>query len=427
MSWIRIDALDVWLFRDGKPFTAGDDNGARSMFPPTPLTVQGALRQHISVSLGAHFWQYKKGHKKATEAIAAIGPYGAMLEIGTFEMRGPFVYVEDEDGNITPMFRAPADLFLTTLKETATEPDCEVNDEQRRPCFEIIMPAENTTYSDLDKLHFATLNKCRQGNNLQDYWLTADTLAAYLEGNKPDVDTYLPQAELRGCADETRLPEPDCSVAHQLSEGKTILPSSLLYSSDNRFGVSTSSRSGTAEEGLLYQAEFVRPAQGVGLLVDVRESLSNPKILDTATITLGGESRQARIQPVDQPRFFATAPHTPEDTKRFKIVFLTPAYFKDGWQPEGGDWSRWLGTDAKLVGAAVYSPQKIGGWISATRSPRPMHNFVPAGSVYYFEGAVQKPPNAISEDPDHFSSGTATKIGFGQVAYGRWKSKEKST
>jgi len=34
---IAIRAVDVWLFRDGKPFTAGEDHIAESAFPPSPF------------------------------------------------------------------------------------------------------------------------------------------------------------------------------------------------------------------------------------------------------------------------------------------------------------------------------------------------------------------------------------------------------
>jgi len=43
-QWIFIKAHDVWMFRDSKPFTAGESFFARSMFPPQPGTTQGLIR-----------------------------------------------------------------------------------------------------------------------------------------------------------------------------------------------------------------------------------------------------------------------------------------------------------------------------------------------------------------------------------------------
>lgn len=41
---IKIDPLDTIFFRDGKPFTMGDDTWADGMFPPYPSIIYGALR-----------------------------------------------------------------------------------------------------------------------------------------------------------------------------------------------------------------------------------------------------------------------------------------------------------------------------------------------------------------------------------------------
>lgn len=41
---IKIDALDILFFRDGKPFTMGSDTWGSGIFPPYPSMVYGALR-----------------------------------------------------------------------------------------------------------------------------------------------------------------------------------------------------------------------------------------------------------------------------------------------------------------------------------------------------------------------------------------------
>ena len=41
---IEIEALDTLFFRDGKPFTMGQDTVGRSIFPPYPSTLYGAIR-----------------------------------------------------------------------------------------------------------------------------------------------------------------------------------------------------------------------------------------------------------------------------------------------------------------------------------------------------------------------------------------------
>jgi len=41
---ISLQAIDTLFFRDGKPFTMGDDNVALGVFPPAPSVLYGALR-----------------------------------------------------------------------------------------------------------------------------------------------------------------------------------------------------------------------------------------------------------------------------------------------------------------------------------------------------------------------------------------------
>lgn len=41
---ISLEAIDTLFFRDGKPFTMGEDNFASGIFPPAPSVLYGALR-----------------------------------------------------------------------------------------------------------------------------------------------------------------------------------------------------------------------------------------------------------------------------------------------------------------------------------------------------------------------------------------------
>lgn len=53
MPTIRLRALDTLFFRDGKPFSMGDDSFAEGVFPPSPSVIYGALRSaYISQNLG---------------------------------------------------------------------------------------------------------------------------------------------------------------------------------------------------------------------------------------------------------------------------------------------------------------------------------------------------------------------------------------
>ncbi len=55
MPVIQLEALDTLFFRDGKPFTMGEDNFAEGAFPPSPSVIYGALRTaYIAQNLGVN-------------------------------------------------------------------------------------------------------------------------------------------------------------------------------------------------------------------------------------------------------------------------------------------------------------------------------------------------------------------------------------
>lgn len=56
---IKIDPLDTLFFRNGKPFTMGDDTWANGVFPPYPSVVYGSLR---SVYFSNHIKELKKAN-----------------------------------------------------------------------------------------------------------------------------------------------------------------------------------------------------------------------------------------------------------------------------------------------------------------------------------------------------------------------------
>jgi len=51
--WLLVEPADVWLFRDARPFTAGESAFAASQFPPRPATLAGAFRTLIGQRLFA--------------------------------------------------------------------------------------------------------------------------------------------------------------------------------------------------------------------------------------------------------------------------------------------------------------------------------------------------------------------------------------
>lgn len=381
MTLVFIQAKDVLLFRDGKPFSSGEDHAANSIFPPTPITVQGAMRAKISISLGVSLGEYRAKKEHLTDvaktAHTYIGPPGSEIETGLFEMQGPFVGVCVE-GVVHQVVPAPQDLYIhedVKSKCKSMPPDA--------PLFQITKPGEGVISNLKPDMNLRFLETIPDYESMGGYWITAGVFNSYLQNKAPDNSAY----------------------------GKQIVKSTDLYQREGRFGVATNSQTSFRREGQLYQAQFIRMYPGVGLLVNVN-NIPDDKLL-FGDMTIGGEQKQAIAQEVKKHSLINANPKTVSG--KFKVILLTPAYFDGGWKPDD-NFEELLGSDAKLIGAALDRPQRIGGWSNNANTARAMHNYVSPGSVYYFDAGDKTitVPDIFTQTPPGIDN--AGKIGFGQFA-----------
>jgi CRISPR-associated protein Cmr3 len=381
MTWIFIEPTDVWLFRDGRPFSAGEGHVARSIFPPTPMTVQGALRSlilgHSEVDWTEFRDQSTPEAQELGETIGYPASRGRDASLGAFWMAGPFLarWVSGQVVRYTPL---PSDVVRHADKgyHFALQPT-------RGLPFKADWPSPG-----LSPL-WPELTEEIEGPDLGG-WLSEPVLENYLQGKH----------------------------FHPL-EGEE------LFQSEPRFGIAMDYDKRRPVEHMLYQAEFIRPraktGEEVGLLVQLGPNVMLPT--DEGLIALGGEARSARYRRLTDGEVNVSA-SVQMPVERLKLVFLTPAWFSGGWQPADGDagWSRLLGDSVRLVAAAVGRPQCIGGWDMAANWHKPMRHYIPAGSVYFFESAqepVHPPAGPVTETPSNELPLGAQ--GFGQVATGTWK------
>ncbi len=357
--WLFIEPADVWLFRDGRPFAGGEDHRAVSLFPPTPYTMQGAIRTKVLFERGVDLQDYARGarcnEQKTRDVGQEIGfPNGGY---GKLRLVGPFVAKRDKKGKVVRYFPLPADVV-------------KVGDDCR-----VLSPLGDSPYTmnaTLNPLWLSTHQPITEAHG----WLAEDELKKYLQG-----------------------------------KSFSITKSDDLFAREARFGVGIDSSVKRPQEGLLYQVEFIRLRQDVGLWLEVEGiTLSREGLLQ-----LGGEMKAARYEGI------ADAPPLSPGGKaggRFKLYFATPAYFAGGWQPLNEDWTPFFGKSVKLIAAAVPRAHMLGGAKVDVASQRgdfhkPMRPFVPAGSVYFFEADDEVNVPAIITDD-------GGQIGFGQVFIGEW-------
>ncbi len=325
--------VDVWLFRDGRPFDAGDDHYACSLFPPYPSVMQGAIRSHHLVVKGVDL--------RDRQAIAKT--VGTAEDFGALRMRGPFIAHRSADGRLTRYFPAPADAV----------PNGEGRLKAITPQSAADRKVVTSADSQLPLLLFPHLGA---------------------EAKKPELGGWLAEDALRRCLH---------------GEPVEPTPAEALFTLEHRYGIGLDSDRRTTQEGLLYAAEFVRPCDGVGLYVEVE---GYDGWLVRGVMRIGGEGRGARFEQVDALAWPAPPAPLPQ---RFKLYFATPTYFTNGWQP--ASWNRFFDGEVALQAVALRGYEARGGYDWASGSQKPARRYVPAGSVYYFEakGNVRLRPGLI--------------------------------
>ncbi len=387
-----LEPHDVLLFRDGRPFTAGEETRARSLFPPTPFTVQGAIRARVLFSSGVSPLDYasERPSPRAQELHRLIGRPGR--DYGRLRLRGPLL-VRREKGSWVRYFPLPADL-VRVKDDRHDEGEAEKNEKEKdRERWELLRPLKPgelwiaTNGEGLAPLWARTTRRLEEDQG----WLSEEDFIAYLQGTPP----------------------------------RRVLTEETIVVREPRFGIALERGTRTARERHLYLAEFLRLQEGVGFWVEV-EGIP-PFGPERGSLQLGGEARAAHyrvLRPgLDGAQLMPPNPLPP----RFKVVLLTPAWFGGGWQPPGGDWSRFFTGSVRLITAGVPRYQAIGGAYVDDRRRRgdfqkPMRRFVPAGSVYFFETEeevrLRPEMRAFTETPP--GEADFGQIGFGLFAVGTW-------
>ncbi len=342
-----LQPLDVWLFRDGRPFDAGSAARAESVFPPYPTVIQGAFRTHKLLIKGVDLSNKNQGE------IAKI--VGEADSFGELRLRGPYL-ARRNSTTITRYFPQPADAIV---------------DEQDLAPAKLGNPT--ATLKTSAPLQLLGLNQ-QSGKQKEPLWLDETSLLKYLGG-----------------------------------ETVTGRKASELFLREDRIGISINERR-VVDESMLYETEFIRLCKDVGLLVEMN-GYDDPQWEQGGVMSLGGEGKQAPFERVT----FDPVPNPLSNTTRFfKVYFATPAFFEGGWLP--ADWGKFFNDSAKLIGAAVRGYESLGGFnwaanASSANAHRPVRRFVPAGSIYYFEGTPQLKADLEQQAVTDYGA----QIGFGQI------------
>jgi CRISPR type III-B/RAMP module-associated protein Cmr3 len=163
-----------------------------------------------------------------------------------------------------------------------------------------------------------------------------------------------------------------------------------LFAQEPRIGIWRDADRRTTGRNALYNPRFVRLKRGIALMEGVA---GLPDQLDLqGLVALGGESRMATLEPVQQPPQFPTQPtHKPPS----HTLLLSPALFKEDnmqwWGAGPGDDAVKLcdSFSGKVQTAVLDRPKRIGGWDSVAGRPLPLRPFVQPGSIWFIDPQQQ--------------------------------------
>lgn len=333
-----IEPNDILMFRDGKPFSGGDDHFARGSFPPPPSTVYGALRSHILSTAWPEFNTFADKN--------GIIPEHIKKEIGTPAKNGSLTirqfFIAKKNGNdIEKFFPMPRDIAKDKGRENGG--------------VYILKPhnkLQDAVMTDLPSVLQHLWHPTEDALEAAAGFLSSSEMAKYLIGDTP------------------KATEVDA-----------------IFRTEERTGIGKGRTTRTVETGRLYSVEYFRLSEGCGFAVEV----DNTKLLpESGMLRLGGDNRSARYSTVSWNDIAVNSiKEKILETKRFKLVFTTPAIFNQGWLPEGIDDKTMQGSingiAVRLISACIGKPIGIGGFNLVKKMPKPMKKAVPAGSVYYFE------------------------------------------
>jgi CRISPR-associated protein Cmr3 len=369
-----IEPLDVWLFRDGKPFNRSTDHLARSIFPPLPSVLQGVIRSHF-IELHGGIPAYLADD--LPDVAAHIGAPGEPPP-DTFRLQGPFIAGLSQNGQLTRYFPLPAHAYRDNDQFRLLEPE-----------------SRDSILTNLDP-KFCLLRR------------KADTEPTK---DKSEGGVWLDEDSLKKLLRQRQLP------ASFIKEGKQ------LFRKEIRLGIARNDDTHSTQTGDLYEAEFIRLCQKVdtqiGLYVAV-DGLPNDWP-DIGLMDMGGEGHQGRYRELSPPPL--PLENISAGSNGLTVTFLTPTYFREGWQPANQDWTPFFDRPLKCVAVALGRFQVIGGFDVARKRHKPSRRYVPAGSTYYFEGSAIPRLPVICENPVDVNGSETEKIdhiGFGQFILGGW-------
>ena len=359
-----IEPLAPLVFRSGKPF--GSQAAASDVIFPLPSAAAGLIRatsiQQNQVSMNEHCVEAQNNPS-----------YQKILSI---QSTGPYLARFDESlHHVEILVPKPADALYfeaTADSDQGTDTSAGVRLVRLAP-----KPFEADCGSDLpDGLLPVQMQEPIKGKPKSGpaYW-TLEHLRKWQSGKPIDVNT-LQQEGLSQLPIELRTHVAIDTKSNASKAGQLFQTASFDFGYSKTVGEHTNGRSVWREQRL-------------GFLVQSAQKL------DEDTVTFGGERRLSKLSTVTGlDAFYDDSAQTLLDSinaaNGFRLTFLTPCIFANGYLPAWLDATTKTGTlpntntTVTLTACAIDKWQPVSGWDSVLWKPKAMRKAVSSGSVYWF-------------------------------------------
>jgi CRISPR-associated protein Cmr3 len=96
MTFVALNAFDTLFFRDGKPFSMGEETWANGLFPPPLSVVYGALR---TAYFSEHIGELKSANGDDDPTLSLNIMFSAVYKDGSYHYPCPFDVVQKKETN----------------------------------------------------------------------------------------------------------------------------------------------------------------------------------------------------------------------------------------------------------------------------------------------------------------------------------------
>jgi len=344
MATYLVKPNDTLFFRGGEPMGMGESHFQTSVFPPSPETFVGAIRTLIISRRGnGDFEGYKNGKYKDKDWYKEIG-FNTLPN--SFGFVGPFLI---KDNKI--LFVPPSNLFMTSDKKFAVAAPKSFPEAKYLLSLKNIMWIDK--HDDIEKTDLKPV----------DGYMTIEGMGKYLRGSIDELDYK-----------------------------NNFIQSADLFKNEQRTGIALEKGLRIAKERHLYMTSHKRFKEDTGMIFLLSGVTSFP---DSDILQLGGENRTVSYEKITD----ISVPSYEKDIE----IFVTAMPLKVRKVIKGIPLTEFLDDDlnvalpggirSKLLSYSVNRPLLFGGWDIAENKSKDMVQYLPAGSVFYFEKCNVKENN----------------------------------